>query len=240
MVKDFKGYREKTDEKPRSAGWTILVISHMAIFVLGISLGYWISGRFAKDSVLQKTVSQEVESRKERPSESIAQKEEGVSDQALGTDEFEKQSLMPQDQPEKKPRFTFYESLPKQIIPGTETPVEPKGTKKGRPSTETRLKSSGIKTGSTRSTQEQPSVIYYVQVASFREENRAKTFRDQLRERGYPVEVAAAVVKDKGIWYRVRWGPFGDKAQANKKLRAIAEAENLRPVISSEKTEKSQ
>ena len=47
VVKDAKGYWSKRNEKARSPGWFILVISHMAVLVVGISFGHWIGGRFA-------------------------------------------------------------------------------------------------------------------------------------------------------------------------------------------------
>lgn len=239
MVKDFKGYREKTDEKPKSPGWSILVVSHLAILLVGISLGYWVSRRLANDSIGPETVSREVEARKASPPALAAKNGKMPPDQAPGTEKTDKQSLRPQDRPEEEPRFTFYESLPKGVIPDTEVPADHGETQKGPPSTDAIRESSGIPGGSIRSTPEPTSVIYYVQVGSFREEKRAKQLRDHLRGKGYPVEVAPAAVKNKGIWYRVRWGPFGDKTEANEKLRAIAESEKLQPVLWPEKREKS-
>ena len=77
MVKDLKAYRDKTDAKPASSpGWFILIFSHVAILVLGISLGYWIGGRFSKEAMNQKTTTPEVATRKQEPPESTMTTEE--------------------------------------------------------------------------------------------------------------------------------------------------------------------
>lgn len=239
MVKDFKGYREETDRKPRSPGWFILVVSHMAIFIVGISLGYWIGERFAGVTMTQKTVSRKVESGRDKPAESITKEGKTVPNETPRGDETEERSLSLPDRLEKQPRFTFYESLPKETLPGTETSMERGEPEERGSSKAARSTKRGIKTGQKKPAPESAVLVYYVQVASFREEKRARKLRERLRERGYPAEVVSAVIVNKGIWYRVRLGPFADKTEANMRVRAIAKSEKLQPFALAEKREKS-
>lgn len=239
MVKDLKGYREKTDKSPRAPGWFILVISHVAILIVGISLGYWIGERFARVPVDHKIVSREVGPDRDAPAESIAREEETVPKQAIGKDGIGKGHLASPAPPEEKPRFTFYESLPRETGPATETQTERGRTKKKGPSKETRSTIPGITTRTKEPARGSTSSVYYVQVASFQEEERAGKLRDHLMGKGYSAEVVSVVLMKKGIWHRVRIGPFGSKTQANEKARAITKGEKLQPLIVSEKREKS-
>lgn len=239
MVKDFKEYWEKTDKKIRSPGWFILIISHIAIFIVGISLGLWMGERFANVSSTQKTASREVESGKDKTFESIANKGKRMSHEVFGKNEIGKRPLTPPDRPEKEPQFTFYESLQKDNILDIETPIKVGETKKIDTSKETSLTPPGIRTGPSQPARESTSLVYYVQVASFRDEERARKLAERLKGRGYPAKVVSKVIMNRGVWHRVLMGPFGNKTEANEKVAAIKKSEKLRPIVLSEKREKS-
>jgi len=49
---------------------------------------------------------------------------------------------------------------------------------------------------------------YQLQVSSFQTEKEAESFADALRRRGHRAYVQAAQVRGRGLWYRVRLGPF--------------------------------
>jgi cell division septation protein DedD len=49
---------------------------------------------------------------------------------------------------------------------------------------------------------------YQLQVSSFKTQNEADTFAAALRRRGHKAYVEPANVKGRGLWYRVRVGPF--------------------------------
>jgi cell division septation protein DedD len=57
---------------------------------------------------------------------------------------------------------------------------------------------------------------YQLQVASFREQPDADKFVEELRKRGYRAYRQAAYVADRGLWHRVRIGPFQTKLEAAK------------------------
>lgn len=64
---------------------------------------------------------------------------------------------------------------------------------------------------------------YVVQVASFKEQADAERFVHELRERGHKAFREAANVPGRGLWHRVRIGPFTTKYRAllyKKKLEA--------------------
>ena len=58
---------------------------------------------------------------------------------------------------------------------------------------------------------------------------------EDLRGKGYRAEVVSKVLINRGIWYRVRMGPFGDQREAHKKMAAIKRSEKLEPIIQSER-----
>jgi cell division septation protein DedD len=55
---------------------------------------------------------------------------------------------------------------------------------------------------------------YQLQVSSFKEKPDAETFAMVLRRRGHKAYVQAAHVKGRGLWHRVRIGPFKYKRSA--------------------------
>lgn len=64
---------------------------------------------------------------------------------------------------------------------------------------------------------------YEIQVASFREQKEADVFVEELRKRGHSAYRQAAHVPERGLWHRVRIGPFKTKfaaAQYQQKLEA--------------------
>jgi cell division septation protein DedD len=55
---------------------------------------------------------------------------------------------------------------------------------------------------------------FQIQVASFRNAEDANSFVDDLRRRGHKAYKQAAYVPDRGLWHRVRIGPFKTKYDA--------------------------
>ncbi len=89
-----------------------------------------------------------------------------------------------------KPRFDFYT-----ILPGSETPV-----------TEQELKQS--KAASQQAAPAAASENYYLQVGAFQTEQEADNMKAKLALLGLEAVVQTANVPDKGVWHRVRVGPF--------------------------------
>ena len=72
---------------------------------------------------------------------------------------------------------------------------------------------------------------YQLQVSSFRTQNEAAHFSDQLRARGHKAYVVEAHVPGRGTWYRVRIGPFPSQAQASSYRQSFEAREHVVPFI---------
>jgi cell division protein FtsN len=109
-------------------------------------------------------------------------------------------SVKPQDDStgrdaDGRPRFDFYT-----ILPGTETQV-----------TEQQIKQKEAEAPSA-----QTSENYFLQVGAFQSEQEADNQKAKLALLGMEALVQTATIPDKGIWHRVRVGPFTDLEQINK------------------------
>ncbi|MGC4070037.1 MAG: SPOR domain-containing protein [Polyangiaceae bacterium] len=78
----------------------------------------------------------------------------------------------------------------------------------------TRLAASLSKPESSTMADEGHDGGYQIQVASFRSAEDAQTFVEDLRRRGHKAYKQAAYVPDRGLWHRVRIGPFKTKYDA--------------------------
>ncbi|MCC6216649.1 MAG: SPOR domain-containing protein [Polyangiaceae bacterium] len=72
---------------------------------------------------------------------------------------------------------------------------------------------------------------YQIQVASFKTQPEADAFVQQLRARGHSAWRQAAYVKDRGLWHRVRVGPFKTKYEAQAYKTKFEQAEGLSPFV---------
>lgn len=68
---------------------------------------------------------------------------------------------------------------------------------------------------------------YQLQVASFRDQADADHLVDELRKRGHRAYRQAAYVADRGLWHRVRIGPFKTKIAAEKYKADFDQKERL-------------
>lgn len=112
-------------------------------------------------------------------------------------------NALPQDEEADKPRFDFYT-----ILPGTE-----------RPATEQEVRQDEAET------QDQTAADngrYYLQVGAFQTEQEADNMKAQLALLGMEAVVQTATIPDKGIWHRVRVGPFTGLEQINKTRSELA------------------
>lgn len=104
----------------------------------------------------------------------------------------------------EKPRFDFY-----RILPGSEEPVSEKDLKeaargaKGHP--------------------EGAKDVYYVQAGSFQNPADADNQKARLAILGFESSIEALNLPDKGIWYRVRLGPFQQLEELNRVRQTLAQ-----------------
>jgi cell division protein FtsN len=89
------------------------------------------------------------------------------------------------DKPAGKPRFDFYT-----ILPGSEEPVS-----------EQEIKQAAKQTGPTKEG-------YFLQVGSFQAAAEADNMKARLALLGLEAVIQTADIPDKGVWHRVRIGPF--------------------------------
>jgi DedD protein len=55
---------------------------------------------------------------------------------------------------------------------------------------------------------------YQIQIASFQDKAEADAYVEELRKRGHRAHAEPARIPNRGLWYRVRVGPFREKAKA--------------------------
>lgn len=72
---------------------------------------------------------------------------------------------------------------------------------------------------------------YQIQVASFRKADEADALVGDLRKRGHRAYRQAAYVADRGLWHRVRIGPFKTKFEAIKYKEKFEKSERVSPFV---------
>jgi cell division protein FtsN len=100
----------------------------------------------------------------------------------------------------EKPRFDFYT-----ILPGSESQV-----------TEQEIKRKEIEAVAVTES-------YFLQVGAFQTEQEADNMKAQLALQGVEAIVQTAEIPQKGVWHRVRVGPFSDLDEINKARAQLVE-----------------
>jgi DedD protein len=72
---------------------------------------------------------------------------------------------------------------------------------------------------------------YQIQVASFKDQPDADKFVDDLRKRGHRAFRQAAYVPGRGLWHRVRIGPFKTKYEADQYRQKFERTERVSPYV---------
>ncbi len=101
---------------------------------------------------------------------------------------------------ETRPRFDFY-----RILPGQEEPVTDQQVKQA------------AKSGAAAKD------LYFLQAGSFQNPADADNLKAKLALGGLEAAVEPTDVPDKGVWYRVRLGPFSSVEEINRVRAALAE-----------------
>jgi cell division protein FtsN len=104
---------------------------------------------------------------------------------------------------EAKPRFDFYK-----ILPGQEVPVTEKELRAAAKSPDKAVT---------------PKDLYFVQAGSFQNPADADNLKARLALAGLVASVEPANLPDKGIWYRVRLGPFTQLDEINRVRATLAQ-----------------
>ena len=72
---------------------------------------------------------------------------------------------------------------------------------------------------------------FQLQVASFKDQNEADKLVDDLRRRGHRAFRQAAYVPARGLWHRVRIGPFKNRFEANRYKGEFERNERMSPFL---------
>jgi len=72
---------------------------------------------------------------------------------------------------------------------------------------------------------------YTLQIASYPDEGAASQVVDHWKKKGYMAFLSVEDIPDKGKWYRVNVGNFGDEESASKFAKNIKEKENVEPQV---------
>ncbi len=72
---------------------------------------------------------------------------------------------------------------------------------------------------------------FQLQVASFKDQPDADSLVDDLRRRGHKAYRQAAYVPDRGLWHRVRIGPFRTKIEAQQYKDKFETNERVAPYV---------
>lgn len=98
-----------------------------------------------------------------------------------------------------KPRFDFYN-----ILPGSEEPITEQNIKQARQ----------LPAGTE---------VYYLQAGAFQSENDADNLKAKLALLGIEAVIQTANLPDKGLWHRVRVGPYSNVDEADKVRATLAQ-----------------
>lgn len=104
--------------------------------------------------------------------------------------------------PSDKPRFDFYT-----ILPGSEVPVS-----------DQEIKQATKQDGATKDS-------YFLQVGSFQAAAEADNMKARLALLGLEAVIQTADIPDKGVWHRVRIGPFANIEDMNRSRTLLTQNE---------------
>lgn len=109
-----------------------------------------------------------------------------------------------------KPRFEFYKVLTDKQ--DATAPVQKGGDKSAAP---------GSKLTPEQAQQAAAKEIYYLQVGSFSNADDADKLKAKLAMLGMEANVQIATIPDKGVWHRVRLGPYKGADEKNSALATL-------------------
>ncbi len=106
-------------------------------------------------------------------------------------------------------------------IKAVEEPVQPLKELPSAEEVEFTIEASGKEEKEVEVAQKASSELWAVQVASFRDSQKAVAFRDKLRSASYDVYVREKVLSDGSLFTQVFVGPVNSKTEASKLKTAI-------------------
>lgn len=250
MMATTKTRTERRMEKKQALLLLVLVLAvSLASFTLGVVVG---RRGVERDLALKQQAAEKILVAK-APTQSVAgaapQAEQQVAEQAPLT--------LPQEQPAGDPKLTFYDSLAKEdtaplgsginLPPATavvakkttqppinlpDVPIVKKTTPTVTLAKVASVEAMSIAAESADLPASDPKGDFAVQVGSFAAAGDAGAFRQRLISKGLPAFVVEADLGSKGLWYRVRLGPYADAAVAKEVQLLVEKKEQIKGFIS--------
>jgi len=188
------------------------MIFAFAIFIAGVKVGI------------------QIERERVRIAEGVTAPMATTTKESTSKSEKDKSSPPPEKKDDKM-RFTFYETLTRKEGAGKETQKGATEKKEQSNVTEKKgeTKATPPKTAKVEETKKTPAPkdLYFVQVASFKEEAPAEGLKGRLAKRGYPIQVVPVQIQGMGLWYRVRLGGYATLEEAQAAQKRITVEENI-------------
>lgn len=159
----------------------------------------------------------------------------------------------------EEPKLTFYDDLAKETAPlGSGINLAPAEEKKGKSAVKppidlpdqpiVKKNVPAVAVVEAKATQNKPEAAssgaaanklprvvekgtHAVQIGSFGVAGDAIAYKQKMVDKGYPAYVAEADLGKKGLWYRVRIGPFQDSAAAQKAQKILEEKEKIKGFV---------
>jgi cell division protein FtsN len=208
-MKDYKesiSRVQKRHQLKRLFGIMGGMIFAFAIFILGVKVGIQLERE--RVWIAQQTTSRTISGEDKKVTEGNKKEE----------------AAPVSEKKEEKMEFTFYETLTKKE--GT----EPETQKKEKTSKKTQeAKKPPPPTTKAEKARKAPveKELYFVQIASFREQATAEGLKDRLSKKGYKTQVIPVQLEGMGLWYRVRLGGYKTVKEAEAAQQKISFEENL-------------
>lgn len=188
MSRDYKPAPARTKRASKGSPFVSgLLVGLMLGVGLSVGVAVWIQGGDSPFSHKDKVAEDAPAEGLSKPAKEKSTKGQEASALPKGDNEGKAST--------EKPRFDFYT-----ILPGTENQV-----------TEQEIKQ--------KEEPPAPPVIsesYYLQIGSYQTEDEADNMKAKLALQGVEALVQTAEIPDKGVWHRVRVGPFTELDQMNK------------------------
>jgi cell division protein FtsN len=142
--------------------------------------------------------------------------------EAAGKNTQEKVAL-PGEKKDENMQFTFYDTLTRKEgdqKKGKEEKAGKEHTTVAEKKSESPAKAAKVAAATTKE-------LYFVQIASFKEKERAEGLKGKLTKKGYTVQVLPTQVEGKGLWYRVRVGGYASLKEAQTIQKKITVEEKI-------------
>lgn len=152
--------------------------------------------------------------------------DDGTPTTALLAVKDEQGRLIERREPEVQPEATNVESLPKTTLPAGDLLSATRVTTQPNDQLGQLARDRVADEDSTLAPPGEEGG-YEIQVASFQNPAEADTFVEALRKRGHRAYRQAAYVPERGLWHRVRIGPFTHKYQAQAYQKKVDAEERL-------------